>query len=124
MTQRTIGCVPIDDHRAKLAEELERPGRRQVLRGGAVGIIGGLATMVLSRPAAASCATDGSPCCHLGSCTLCNYSVSRDRYTCPSGYTRTYWSCPSGGVVFICGECSSGSTCYSGPFACSTWYRA
>ncbi|GAB3938986.1 hypothetical protein [Micromonospora vulcania] len=98
-----------------------RPSRRFALMGAASAVVAGLATVLKASPAVADCL--GSPCCSLASCTRCHYAVEPDRYTCPSGYYRTFWTCTSGGRTYGCGECSKSKTsCWSGPFACSIWY--
>jgi len=107
------------------ATDAPTQGRRRALQVGASMLIAGLATLINPRHAtAADCL--GSPCCTLASCRWCSYQVSRDRYTCPSGYYRTYWTCrTSNGTLYICGECSGAAgNCFQGPFYCSTWYRA
>ncbi|WP_331771900.1 hypothetical protein OG948_50930 (plasmid) [Embleya sp. NBC_00888] len=88
---------------------------------GASAFIAGLATLINATPAAADC--QGSPCCSLASCTMCNYRVAHDRFYCPTGYNRTVWSCVSGSSMFWCGECSGGTSCWNGPFACSIWFN-
>jgi hypothetical protein len=102
-----------------------RTGRRFAVLGAASAIIAGLATLIDPRPAAADCI--GSPCCSLASCTWCRYSVSPDRFTCPSGYYRTVWSCRTGsGTMYGCGECSTNwRTCWDeyASYACSIYFR-
>jgi hypothetical protein len=105
-------------------EPERRTGRRFAVLGAASAIIAGLATLLDSRPAAADCL--GSPCCSLASCRRCSYAVSPDRFTCPSGYYRTVWSCRSGSVMYGCGECSTNrNTCWDedGTFWCSIYFR-
>jgi len=113
---------------AKSAEQLaEEPTVSEDRSGGFLGagtaIIAGLAILLSPRSASASHGMP-SPCCDLATNTLCDYQVSRDRYNCPSGYNRTLWTCtePGTGRLVWCGECSSGSTCYNGPWYCSTWF--
>lgn len=113
----TLECVTS----ANTASLVEAPGRRRfAILGAASAIVAGLATVLKASPAVADC--QGSPCCSLASCTICNYAVAKDRYTCPSGYKRTYWTCTTGGRTYGCGECSKGTSCWTGPFACSVWY--
>lgn len=103
------------------ASVVERPtGRRFAVLGAATAVIAGLATVLKASPAVADC--QGSPCCSLAKCNQCHYAVSKDRYTCPSGYRRSYWTCVSGSRTYGCGECTTGSNCWTGPFACSIWY--
>ncbi|GAA1704916.1 hypothetical protein GCM10009765_62590 [Fodinicola feengrottensis] len=106
-------------------EEIEQTisGRRRFgLLAASSAFIAGLAVLLDSKAAAADCL--GSPCCSLATCTWCYYQVSRDRYTCPSGYHRVLWTCTSGGFTWGCGECSgNASTCWQGPFNCSIWFR-
>jgi len=55
----------------------------------------------------------------------CNYVGRPQDYTCPSGYYRQWWFCCEGsrGREAACAECTqSTSTCWSGPFNCSTWW--
>lgn len=119
----SVQCVTVDETRAGVAERLEsRSGRRGFLFS-ASALVAGLATVMSGGTAKADCL--GSPCCSLASCTLCPYPVSRDRYNCPSGWYRTVWTCRSStGRLYICGECSRGTSCWSGPWLCSTWYAA
>ncbi len=99
-----------------------RTGRRFAVLTLGSAVIAGLATLLNAKPAAADC--QGSPCCSLARCNLCDYQVSHDRYTCPSGYYRVLWTCTSAGITWGCGECStSSSSCYSGSYACSIYFR-
>lgn len=100
-------------------DEGSRTGRRRVV-GLSAAFVAGLATLFYAEPAAAMC--DGPSCCGLAKCTQCSYQVEKRRYTCPSGYNRTLWSCVKGGTTYFCGECSKGTNCYAGPFACSIWF--
>lgn len=45
-------------------------------------------------------------------------------YICPNGFNKTVWFCTSGSVVYGCGECSGGTSCYYGPFDCSIIFEA
>lgn len=102
--------------------EPRRTSRRYALMTVGSAFVAGLATLLNAKPAAADC--QGSPCCSLASCTICYYEVSKDRWKCPPGYYRTYWTCVSGsGITFGCGECSAGPSCWTGPFACSVWFH-
>lgn len=80
------------------------------------------AVAALSTPTVASADCQNSPCCSLASCTRCSVGICGG-WNCPSGYTATCWNCVSGGKWYVCGECSAGSTCYNGPWACSIWFQ-
>jgi hypothetical protein len=100
-----------------------RRDRWRVILGAGTAVIAGLATLAKTQPASADC--QGSPCCSLYSCTVCDYQVSRDRFQCPSGYWRAVWSCnePGTGKLVWCGECAGVlNDCYSCPCACSIWF--
>jgi hypothetical protein len=121
MTTTTLEFV--DASEAVVDAAPARTGRRFAILGATSALIAGLATLLDPKTAsAADC--QGSPCCHLARCNLCYYQVSHDRYTCPSGYYRVMWTCVSGGVTWGCGECSTNSSsCWSGTFACSIYFR-
>lgn len=38
-------------------------------------------------------------------------------------YTIRSWTCCYRGYLYVCSECTSGSTCYQGRFLCSYYYR-
>lgn len=99
----------------------QRPGRRYALLGAASAFIAGLSSLTSTGTAYADC--QGSPCCSLALCTQCYYQVNKNRYTCPAGYHKTYWTCTSSSGTWYCGECTKGANCYQGPYACSIWYR-
>ena len=66
-------------------------------------------------------------CCHVfyPNGPYCNYVGKPQSYTCPPGYYRQWWFCCEGsrGREAACAECTqSQSTCWSGPFNCSTWW--
>lgn len=61
-------------------------------------------------------------CCTLASSTECSYTGSKSNYRCPPGYSKTIWFCCEGTRRVGCGECSSGPTCWDGPWACSIWW--
>jgi hypothetical protein len=83
-----------------------------------IGAVGGLASLTATaRPAKAY--TYG--CCHLakpaGGCPGSGCSFS-----CPSGYRKRTWGCcTSNGRVMVCGECTTGASCWSGTFKCSEY---
>ena len=53
----------------------------------------------------------------------CHWVGSKANYTCPQGYNRQWWYCCEGTQQIACGECTPGSTCWSGPWECSIfWY--
>ncbi|HEX6686109.1 MAG TPA: hypothetical protein VF062_25270 [Candidatus Limnocylindrales bacterium] len=118
----TLECLePVED-RIESQEAGRRPGRRFVLMASATAFIAGLASLVRPSPAAADCFN--SPCCVLGSCTWCPYTVSPDRFFCTNGFIRTSWMCATGaGTLYWCGECASGSSCHDAPFQCSIYFR-
>lgn len=70
----------------------------------------------------------GSPtaiqCCHLACPDKeCSYTHGdKSDFTCPEGYHKTLWTCFEGTKQIACGECATGATCWSGPWACSIWY--
>jgi hypothetical protein len=118
----TLECLDGAEDIVDLATP-RRTGRRFALLASTSAIIAGLATLIDGKAAsAADC--QNSPCCSLARCNLCFYKVAHDRYECPSGYFRVMWTCVSGGVTWGCGECSTNaSSCWSGSFACSIWFR-
>ncbi len=89
-------------------------------------VIAGLAVIFQAKPVEATNGNLGSPCCNLATNRWCNYQVSHDRFTCSPGYNRTTWTCtePGTGRLVFCGECSTGSSCYQGPWECSSWFYA
>jgi len=44
--------------------------------------------------------------------------------SCPSGYTWREWACcyAAGHRVWLCAECTTGSSCWNGSFKCSYYY--
>ncbi|GAA3956310.1 hypothetical protein Aau02nite_78540 [Amorphoplanes auranticolor] len=113
----TLECV-VSSNTASAAE---RPTRRRfAVLGAASAVVAGLATVLKASPAVADC--QGSPCCSLALCKQCSYAVSKDRFTCPTDYKRTYWTCTSGSRTYGCGECTTGANCWNGTFYCSIWY--
>jgi hypothetical protein len=115
-----IECIESADGGVEPVEQ--RTGRRFALLAAGSAVIAGLATLLDAKPAAADC--QGSPCCSLARCNLCDYKVAHDRYTCPAGYYRVIWTCVSSGITWGCGECStSSSSCWQGSFACSIYFR-
>ncbi|WP_406346301.1 hypothetical protein [Streptomyces sp. NBC_00648] len=118
----TTVCSQSTGVAAALEEWDSHPARRRrVLRVSATAFIAGLSALFLGdRANAADC--QSSPCCSLAKCEECSYGESKDRYTCPSGYNRRTWSCVSGSNRYYCGECATGTDCWSGPFACSIWF--
>jgi hypothetical protein len=63
-----------------------------------------------------------SHCCNLGSSYVCG--GDGPNYLCPEGYMKRVWYCSMGGQTYGCGECTSGSNCRSGEFACSKVWAA
>ncbi|HYW26024.1 MAG TPA: hypothetical protein VE953_17760 [Terriglobales bacterium] len=87
-------------------------------------VIAGLATVLYqARPAMAS-GNCGTPCCWLAYCNRsCQPNGKPLGWNCPSGYFRTGWTCVWGGTHHaLCGECSHGTNCDAGPWACSIWF--
>jgi hypothetical protein len=116
-------CVTLDEDKVRLVDKLEsRNGRRGFLMA-ASALVAGVATVLNGGVAKADC--QGSVCCQLARCNICAYTVSKDRWNCPSGWYRTIWTCRSStGRLYICGECSRTTSCWYGPWLCSTWYAA
>jgi hypothetical protein len=54
----------------------------------------------------------------------CDYSGSDpSTFTCPPGYNRQWWFCPTQPPPYgACAECTPATTCWQGPFNCSTWW--
>ncbi|GII21651.1 hypothetical protein [Planosporangium mesophilum] len=98
----------------------KRRGLLRMLGVGGMALVGGLAgAAALPKAAAADC--QGSPCCHLASCTKCGGRCWN--WTCPSGYRKQSWFCMAGVRPIVCAECTtSTSSCWSGTFACSYWF--
>jgi hypothetical protein len=55
---------------------------------------------------------------------FCDYpGTDPSQYTCPPGYYRQWWFCPTTNSYGACAECTQDqSTCWRGPFQCSTWW--
>lgn len=56
---------------------------------------------------------------------FCDYPGSDpSRYTCPEGYYRQWWFCPTEPPPYgACAECTTNKdTCWRGDFLCSTWW--
>jgi hypothetical protein len=68
--------------------------------------------------------TDVPGCCNLRYPTgpWCEYSGSRSNFTCPPGFQRSWWFCCEGTRQVACAECSTGASCWSGPWNCSMWW--
>lgn len=94
--------------------------RRRWTRAG-VALIGALALQgVRQRPAQATW--------NVGCCTLAmepgGCPGSGAAFTCPDGYESHSWFCCYSGRLMGCGECTTGSDCWQGTFACSEyWYE-
>jgi hypothetical protein len=99
------------------ALEAERAGSRRGFLGwmGRLGmaVVGGIAGVTaLREPALAN-----PGCCDLATSTSC--SGDGAGFSCPSGYNKRVWYCASGNTTYGCGECTTGSDCHSGDYACS-----
>ena len=44
---------------------------------------------------------------------------SKALFKCKAGFQKTWWFCLVGRQAYGCGECSTGNTCYMGPWECS-----
>ncbi len=108
--------MDIEDRQASVVDPVSR---RSILRVGSA-FIAAIATLSSPKAAAADC--QGSPCCDLASCTRCNFLQCGGWY-CPPGYHQTCWNCYTGGKWYVCGECSYGTDCHSGPWYCSVWFQ-
>jgi len=55
----------------------------------------------------------------------CCYPDNRSKalYRCAPGFQKTWWFCMVGREAYGCGECSSGNTCYIGPWDCSIMWK-
>ena len=85
------------------------------------------ATPATSETSAA--ATSQAPEAFMACCNLafpngpfCPYIGWRRNYYCPPGWYRQWWYCCQGTQLAGCGECTQSSTCWQGPFNCSTWW--
>jgi hypothetical protein len=98
------------------------PDRRRFLRrASAIGaaVVGGLAATWADAPSA-----QASPfCCELRypNGPFCGGSQGTNNFSCPSGYTKRYWTCGYMSCEFGCYECAKGSSCWNGPWYCSNW---
>ena len=97
--------------------------RRRFLRrltGFGAGVVGAIAVTFADAPSA-SAYTYG--CCDLVRNTPCGGHWNTSSFSCPSGYTKRYWSCCCGYFIYHCYECTKGSSCYYGPYAyCSNYW--
>jgi len=122
-----IDCVTYDeadDVGALLTKRISRRRGLGVLAGAATALIGGLSSACGIIRRADPCTPVPSPaCCHLASCIECTWAGSKDQYACPEGFQQSYWTCIDElGQSVVCGECTPGTSCFRGPFACSIWY--
>jgi hypothetical protein len=104
-----------------------RRGFLKMLTMGGMALVGGLAAVIAEpKPEAASADCQGSPCCHLASCTVCSGTCSN--FFCPCNsenncWGRTWWWCTSGSHLIGCGECVKTGNCHAGPWLCSKWWN-
>lgn len=114
MSERTL-AVP---------HKVERGGRRFALGTLGMALVGSVADLYASaQPAAAGVS---SPCCGLYSNTPCKMNCAGctrcSNFQCPSGTHLEAWYCTFGTHTVGCGECTSGSDCYSQTIKCSNWW--
>jgi hypothetical protein len=120
-----------------------KPGsdRRTFLRSvGGVGaaVVGAIAVVWTDSPVAAASQRQGrtwtpavnAGCCGLATNTPCGGHWDKGNFTCPSGYSKEFWTCCQGGnAVFVCYECKhkesdNTNACYSGEledYICSNY---
>ena len=105
-----------------------RDANEEVLdRGGFIRRIGSIGAAVVGAIAItwkdAPVAEAAPYCCNLAhpNGPWCGGTKGTCSFSCPSGYHKVYWSCTYSRSVFSCYECAAGSTCYSGPWACSNY---
>ncbi|SRR6266496_6704 len=91
------------------------------LGGLGAGVVGAIAFTFADAPAAAAYTVG---CCHLATSRPCGGSWNNNgNFSCPSGYTKHYWSCCCGYFIYHCWECNTGSNCFTGSFACSNYWN-
>lgn len=120
-----LDCV-VYDEADDIGALLDRPmGRRRglaMITGAATALVGGL-TSACGVLAPIPCTLGEPDCCHLATCIECEWAGTKDLYTCPTGYQQSYWTCIDElNNTVVCGECTPGTSCFQGPFACSIWY--
>lgn len=111
MTSQTLSreTVPDQDRRGFL------------WRASAIGaaVVGGIAATWTDAPSAAAAPL----CCDLEypNGPFCGGTQGTNSFSCGSGYTKRYWTCGYLSCEIGCYECTKGSSCWSGPWACSNW---
>jgi hypothetical protein len=113
-----VGTESTEETAAELPP-VRRRGALGVLSRGGIALVGGLAGLFATAPpAAADC--QGSPCCHLASCTVC--SGRCDCFSC--GHYKRIWYCSVAARVIGCGECQkySGDCWHGGTYYCSKYW--
>jgi hypothetical protein len=100
-----------------------RETRRRILTrfvGASAGLFAGLAARGTPTALAGNYA-----CCNLAFphgpfCPSCGTGC----WTCPPGYHAHAWYCCYAGSLWGCGECNTGSDCWTGSFTCSRAWRS
>lgn len=104
-----------------LSREAEPDRRGFFRRASAIGaaVVGGIAVTWADAPTALA-----SPlCCELAhpNGPWCGGSQGLSSFSCPSGYSKRYWTCAYASCEIGCYECAKGSNCWTGPWSCSNW---
>jgi hypothetical protein len=114
--------IEIHSRTGLAAKSAESDRRGFFKRAGTLGavVVGTIAATWTDAPSAVA-----SPfCCELlhPNGPWCGGTQGTNNFSCPTGYTKRYWTCGYMSCEFGCYECTQASSCWNGPwYNCSNW---
>jgi hypothetical protein len=115
----------LDRSYSLISSESTSDRRRFLTRVSGVGaaVVGAIAfTWLDDGTASAATPCNGNYlCCDLAhpNGPYCGGHIGTSSFSCPSGYSKRFWTCCCQECCVDCYECAKGSSCFDGPWACS-----